>query len=65
MKKIKILKSDDGDWVTLVVDGKIVAENHSLDVGQVLDALKIKYESLTQDRFDITFEEWVERNLDD
>ena len=65
MQKIKVLKSDEGDWITLVVDGKIVAENHSLDVEQVLDALKIKYKSLTQDQFDITFEEWVEQNLDD
>jgi hypothetical protein len=63
MKKIKILKSDEGDWVTLVVDGKIVAENHSLDPSQVLDALKIKHESIIQDDFSITWDEWVSRQL--
>ena len=42
MKKIVLAEGED--WIRLIVDGVIVAENHSLHPGQVLDALGIKYE---------------------
>jgi hypothetical protein len=29
-----------GDWEALYVDGELVAENHSVDVGDVLDAIE-------------------------
>lgn len=37
--KAVLMSSTDGDWEALYVDGKLVAENHRLDAGEVLDAL--------------------------
>lgn len=34
------------DWVGIYSYGKLIDEGHSLDVGRVLDALKIRYKSV-------------------
>lgn len=45
--------SDQGDWVALYVEGKLVASNHSLDVRSVLDGLGIAYTSEVMELDDI------------
>ena len=52
-KKVTFV-SGDADWMGLYVDGKLVLENHSLNIEDVLDALEIDFEHPTFDS------EWME-----
>lgn len=54
--KLMFLKSEDGDWIGLYVNGKLMAEGHSLDPVDLLENLG----------FDVTREErdadWFDDN---
>lgn len=50
--KIKIVHT--GNWEAMYVNGKLVAENHSLNTREILFALKLDYELLQAD------DEWME-----
>lgn len=54
---LKIINYEDGDWVTVVKDNKIVHENHSIDGKTMLDILNIDYDT---ERFTGTEDEWYE-----
>jgi hypothetical protein len=47
--KVIYVKDEGGDWAGLYIDGELDDQNHSLDVGMVLEALYdrglIEYES--------------------
>jgi hypothetical protein len=45
-RKIILARPKSGDWESMIVDGKIVAEGHSLQAYEVLDALGIEHESI-------------------
>lgn len=53
MKKSKITFVDGDDWEGLYINNKLVLENHSLRISDVLKALGIKYESIIAD------DEWL------
>lgn len=38
-----VMQSDDGDWQGLYRNGVLLAEGHSLDVGDTLTALGVPY----------------------
>lgn len=50
--KVAIVSGDD--WMGLYIDGKLVLEGHSLCLGEVLEAVGIKPETITPDN------EWLE-----
>lgn len=47
--KVVYVRDEGGDWAGLYIDGELEDQNHSLDVGMVLDTLYerglIEYES--------------------
>lgn len=43
MNNIFILKDEEGDWITIYRNNKIVYENHSIDPTELLDILNIEY----------------------
>ena len=43
---VKLLFADEGDWVGLYVDGKLVDQGHTLSANQILDAVKIEHEEV-------------------
>ncbi len=45
MPQITFVNSEDGDWVGVYLDGKLVQQDHSLDCDDILDILKIEYKS--------------------
>jgi len=52
--KVHIITDLYGDWIALYKDGSKVAEGHSLDEKQVLDALGIEYteSEISNDEYD-------------
>lgn len=40
---LHIIRSDQGDWIGLYRDGKLLREGHSIPEDEVLDALGIEY----------------------
>ncbi len=52
MVKISIVYGDD--WVGLYIDGKLAYDNHQINAEDLLDVLKIDYESFSCDL------EWLE-----
>lgn len=43
--QIHFIKPESGDWVAMYVNGKKVAEGHSLDEYEVVEALGLTYTS--------------------
>lgn len=61
MKVIRV--SNDDDWVALYIEGEAVQQNHSLDVGAVLEELSerglIDYESYIVDNDWLLDQGWL------
>jgi hypothetical protein len=49
MPKVHFIRSSEGDWTAMYVDGQKVAEGHSLDDREVCKALGIKATSVEVD----------------
>lgn len=58
--KVMILRTDD--WEVLIVDGEVKAQNHSLDLIEVLKELDVDHEFHYYDDDD-GFDEWMEQFL--
>jgi hypothetical protein len=41
--KYALVSNDEGDWIGLYEDGKLLYEGHSIDESKMLDLLGIKY----------------------
>jgi hypothetical protein len=54
--KITFVDSDGGDWEGLYIDGKLVMENHRLEIHDVLKAVGFKYKHVVAD------DEWLARH---
>lgn len=52
--KIIIVRSTEGDWMCVYRDGKLLKENHSFRIDEVLEMLEIDYEIVEKS------EEWFE-----
>ena len=48
-KKITLVDCPGGDWEGLYVNGKLIMENHRLELDDVLDAIGVNYQSITAD----------------
>lgn len=48
--QIVIVGSPDGDWEGLYLNGRLVFEGHSITWWQMLEALKIEYQTLEADQ---------------
>ena len=53
---IKLVKSEDGDWEAIYVDGVLAVENHSLRTTDVLEAVELDYEKVELST------DWLEEN---
>jgi len=51
--KITFVDDDCGDWEGLYIDGKLVMENHRLEIYDILDAIGVKYNYVQAD------DEWL------
>ena len=54
---LKFIHNEEGDWVTVVKDGKTIYGNHSIDAYTLLNLLGIDYES---EDFEGTEDEWYD-----
>jgi hypothetical protein len=54
---LKIINYPDGDWVTVVKDGKTIFGNHSVSAEEILKLLDIEFES---EYFEGDEDEWYD-----
>ena len=48
-EKVHLMESEEGDWIGLYLDGKLVYEGHSLSAERLLEALGIPYSEEERD----------------
>lgn len=44
MKQVAHISDVSGDWEGIYVDGKLIAEGHSLDARQTMEAIGVEFE---------------------
>ena len=47
MSEVALVSNDEGDWMGVYIDGRLVYENHSIDEDHLLDLLGIEYTRVT------------------
>lgn len=63
MKEFTLVRPECGDWEALYMDGKLIAEGHSLRVMDVLDAVsnvfpnRVSYKEVSDERAEEGFSE--------
>lgn len=52
---INIVRSEDGDWAGLYIDGQLKTEGHSITSSDVLDALGLKFKVVTMNETEFDY----------
>lgn len=47
IEKIHIVRSEEGDWEGLYINGILMCEGHSLSIYDIFKALFVKYDTIT------------------